>query len=156
MVKQNWKIALSPRHLLHSLRSYPLHHRVLAAKSSNFYAVSHYNIWKLVVFSSVLNPNHCTLVFNSLVCSLHNWRSAVLFCFVLLCFFFQQFYKVSGVLFQSRYVSTLMRCVNLIRCLIRLHPMLSNANPLMRPIRSRAGNWVKISPPKQVHRYSMV
>ena len=40
--------------------------------------VPHYNIWNLTVFSSVLNPNHCRSVLNSLLCSLHNWRSVVL------------------------------------------------------------------------------
>ena len=67
------------------------------------YAVSHYNIWKLTIFSSVLNPNHCRTVFNSLVCSLHNWH--------------------------YRYVRRIIPYVNLIRCPIWLHPMLSNANP---------------------------
>ena len=39
------------------------------------YALPHYIIWKLTVFSSVLNPNHCRWVLNSLLCSLHNWSS---------------------------------------------------------------------------------
>ena len=77
--------------------------------------------------SSVLNPNHCRSVHNSLIRYLHN--CAVQFCFVC-CFFFSTILKVSGVLFESRYVKTIMCCVNLIRCPIWLHPMLSNANPI--------------------------
>ena len=43
---------------------------------------------------SLLNRNHCRSVLNSLVCSLLNWRCAVLFTCLFVCLFFQQFYKV--------------------------------------------------------------
>ena len=71
-----------------------------------------YNIWKLTVFRSVLNPKHCRLVL----------------------FFFvsnSTLYRVNGVLFQLRYVTIITRCVNLTRCLICPHPMLSKANRLL-------------------------
>lgn len=56
----------------------------------------------------------------------NKWRFLVLFFFFF--FVFQQLYKVNGVLFQYRSVQRKMRCVNLIRCQIWLHPMLSNVN----------------------------
>ena len=118
--------ALNPGHLLYSLHPYPLHHRGLAAKSNNFlkytcsYAVSHYNIWNLTVFSSVLNSNHCRSVLNSLLCSLHNWRSVVLVSSAILASFS----------FPSRSIMEIMRCVKFIRCPMWIHSMLSNANPL--------------------------
>ena len=40
-------------------------------------------------------------------------------------------YRVNGVLFQLRYVTRITRCVNLIRCPICPHPMLSKANRLL-------------------------
>ena len=36
---------------------------------------------------SLLNPNHCRSVLNPLVCSLHNWRCAVLFTCLFVCLF---------------------------------------------------------------------
>ena len=43
----------------------------------------------------------------------------------------------SGVLFESRYVKKIVRCVKLIRCPIWLHPMLPNGN---RHVIMLAGN----------------
>ena len=101
-------------------------------------AVPHYNIWNLTVFSSVLNPNHCRSVLNSLLCSLHNWSSVVL--------------VFSAILASSRSIMEIMRCVKFIRCPIWLHSMLSSANQSptrleiyskWRPRRSRERIWEK-------------
>ena len=84
------------------------------------------NIWNLTVFSSVLNPNHCRPVLNSLLCCLQNWSSVVLVSSAFLASFY---------IIQSRSIMEIMRCVKFIRCPIWLHSMLSNANPFQTPRR---------------------
>ena len=77
---------------------------------------------------SLLNRNHCRSVLDSLVCSLLNWRCAVLFTCLFVCLFF--FFFSNSTRFESRYVKRIMRCINFIRCPNWLHPLLYNVNRL--------------------------
>ena len=94
----------------------PLHYRGLAAKSRMPYIPLQY-----------LKANRRGLLLNSLVCSLLNWRCAVLFTCLFVCLFF---FFSNSTRFESRYVKRIMRCINFIRCPNWLHPLLYNVNRL--------------------------